>query len=162
MQIVYALALPILGLAWAIYAYAGSNHQFFRKTKMDLYQQVIASSEEPHEAYFDGVPPNDITTPINGWLKDEYGWIRSADWSPTARYLEGAKAMNISLAGIALVAPEALVKKCFELENIAQMPFSDLSRDDDMNQILTLMRTDLNSWKITKNRSQYRVKLEWR
>lgn len=109
---------------------------------------MISSSIELREAYFEGTPTGGYISTPAGWV--EYGddWLHTDTWKKTDRYIQGAKEMNSAIAGMALFAPETLSKKCFDLENISIKPKSDGSRKATMNEIINMMRNDLETGKL--------------
>lgn len=146
-SVVASLIVAGVAGAWKVYSTFAERHRFLNEKKAEYYQRVIASEEELHEAYFDGVPDSDSDRKVKGWYKSDIGWLHEADWIRSPRYLSGATDMNWCLAGIVLFASDEIASECNDLENIAQLPFSNPDRPKKMNKLVDLMRADLKTQK---------------
>jgi hypothetical protein len=148
--------VPSIVAMWLVFKYFNDRYNFNRNRKSEIYQALIASAEEIHESYYEGMPTSKNTRVLAGWKKDADGWIRPTNWIPSPRYVSAAKEMNLALAGVALFGTQELSEACFDLENIARKQSTDTDREIKMNEIVNLMRRDLRTrWRYKE------VNLEW-
>jgi len=112
----------------------------------EIYQELIASEEDLREAYFEDEPePGSNPTP-KGWQIEGKGFTRTDKAHlKKERYVHAARRMNTALAGLSLVGSKTLIDLCFKLENIAQKPRENKSRNKTMNDIVTKMRKELHT-----------------